>query len=228
MLLFVFGVFASTVAFNQREMIFRAEHHQPAHHQAHSSAHTSTAAAEGSQQNSTSTPPMVAAGNCPFPNGTESKAHFFNCDKAASLLFARARVVSDKPNDPNRPQYPLGSEIPVVLELALVNKGTVITNSQLNIQISEWDRNHAGHCAWVPISSQGVFNNLNGCALTHHCPLGRGPQSMRVPLDLRRFFPLIATLKDGHAYQLRIEVVDTSNPRHAHTVGCVFSQARVI
>jgi len=162
---------------------------------------------------------------CSFPNATTSKLHVFNCNKDLPVQIISARVVNARTNTA---VYPLNNKQPMVLVVNIHNKSPVtITDEQFMIFLSEWGPNKSGKCVWKPIDTHGAFDNFNGCAFAHDCPVPKGSSQVRIPLHLERFQSVINDLKSGYVYQLELHIINTSNRKQITEVGCAFSQGRV-
>jgi len=161
---------------------------------------------------------------CPYPNATANRLHVFNCNKDLPVQIISARVVNARTN---AIIYPLSSKQPMVLVVNIHTRDISITDEQFMIYLSEWGPDASGTCVWKPIDTRGAFDNFNGCAFAHDCPVPKGSSQVRIPLHLERFNAVIQQLTSGSAYQLELHIIDTSNRRQIAEVGCAVAQGRL-
>jgi len=178
-------------------------------------------AAKKSSSGATTTQKPVT---CPYPNATTSRLHVFNCNKDLPVQIISARVVNARTN---AIIYPLSNKQPMVLVVNIHTKDVIITDEQFMIYISEWGPDANGECVWKLIDTHGAFDNFNGCAFAHDCPVPKGSSQVRIPLHLERFNTVISQLKSGSVYQLELHIINTSNRKQIAEVGCAVAQGRL-
>ncbi|KAE9550787.1 hypothetical protein FO519_006002 [Halicephalobus sp. NKZ332] len=161
--------------------------------------------------------------NCPYPNGTDTKIHVYNCGDTWPLMVKDAVVYDDK----NNTMYPIDPRKPMVLDLISVNNGVAYQDNKVNVSIFDYAADWiTGDCKWSEISTFGLLNNIDGCQFAHNCPLQTGDLNLMLPLNLTQFAAIINSLTSGRPYQLQVKMFDY-NPGSGHEqIACVISQLK--
>ncbi|VDK25904.1 unnamed protein product [Anisakis simplex] len=66
--------------------------------------------------------PMILAKSCPYPNGTATATHTFNCDASHKIIVKSIKTL----NSNGQPMYPIDMKKPIVLALEAQNEGDVV------------------------------------------------------------------------------------------------------
>uniref|UniRef100_A0A914DJK9 MD-2-related lipid-recognition domain-containing protein n=1 Tax=Acrobeloides nanus TaxID=290746 RepID=A0A914DJK9_9BILA len=162
--------------------------------------------------------------SCPFPNGTDTAMHIYNCDGDYAITTSGAQVFI---GNTTQTMYPIDPRKPMTLALTAYNKGVQINDNKANVTIFEYQDDWATkQCKWNSVPTFGLLNGIDGCDYAHNCPLTTGPLTLRLPLDLSGFSAIINLLAANVPYQLHIEIFNYNSGSNDGMIACVVAQVR--
>ncbi|CEF68888.1 MD-2-related lipid-recognition domain-containing protein [Strongyloides ratti] len=162
---------------------------------------------------------------CPFPNGTESSIHVFNCDNGnMPMTVKKAQITDDKGNA----IYPIDPRKDIIIALTAINNGLVYNDNRVRVKISEFTTNWlTGKCDWIEIPTFGLLNDIDGCSYAHNCPLAKGDLTLKLPINLSKFSGIINAIAGQNPYQIEIRMQDYNEGDTTHEeFSCVVTQLR--
>uniref|UniRef100_A0A0N5A4Q9 ML domain-containing protein n=1 Tax=Parastrongyloides trichosuri TaxID=131310 RepID=A0A0N5A4Q9_PARTI len=162
---------------------------------------------------------------CPFPNGTETAIHAFNCDNSAMPMLVKTAEILDGSGNV---VYPIDPRKDIIIALTAINNGLVYNDNRVRVKISEYTTNWlTGECGWVEIPTFGLLNNIDGCSYAHNCPLVKGNLDLRLPINLSGFSSIINAIAGKNPYQIEIRMQDYNEGDTQHEeFSCVVTQLR--
>ncbi|CEF64347.1 Hypothetical protein SRAE_1000260100 [Strongyloides ratti] len=161
---------------------------------------------------------------CPFPNGTDTNIHLFNCDSKMALKIISGKILTKS----GKEMYPVNPRQPIKIQLTAQNDGIQIDDNHVKVYIYEYTTNWlTGNCSWVEIPTFGLLSNIDGCDYAHNCPLKKGPLTLDLPLDLSSFSSIIELIAGKNPYQLVIKMYNYNKGDKQHEeFSCVSCQLR--
>uniref|UniRef100_A0A0M3IRK2 MSP domain-containing protein n=1 Tax=Ascaris lumbricoides TaxID=6252 RepID=A0A0M3IRK2_ASCLU len=77
--------------------------------------------------------PALRATQCPYPNGTATAIHTFNCDTKHKMLVRSAKVLDEDGSE----MYPINFKKPITIVLEAENNGDVMYNANPGVTNQE-------------------------------------------------------------------------------------------
>uniref|UniRef100_A0AC35GNN3 MD-2-related lipid-recognition domain-containing protein n=1 Tax=Panagrolaimus sp. PS1159 TaxID=55785 RepID=A0AC35GNN3_9BILA len=152
--------------------------------------------------------------SCNFPNGTDTKLHFYNCDSNLPISITNVEIFDTDGN----PMYPINPKKTMTVHLTGINNGTIYENVKIKANIYSFDMNE---CSWSEIPTFDLLNNVDGCKYIKQCPLETGNLERKITIDMSSFgFVFGLLFGDGNTYQLEIQMFNNNQDK----IGCAFSQ----
>ncbi|CAJ0582662.1 unnamed protein product, partial [Mesorhabditis spiculigera] len=168
----------------------------------------------------------VRADACPFPNGSETAMHTYECADKMQITISAINVtdVNDKP------MYPMDPKQAMILNLISYNHGQPITDNKVDVGLKQYQRSWTDNtCNWKEIPTLGLLDNIDGCDFAHNCPLASGPLQLKIQLDLSKFAAIINMLAAGKPYELEISMKNYNKGNVNHEeIACVVAQVHLI
>uniref|UniRef100_A0A8R1U2T9 MD-2-related lipid-recognition domain-containing protein n=1 Tax=Onchocerca volvulus TaxID=6282 RepID=A0A8R1U2T9_ONCVO len=157
-----------------------------------------------------------------FPNGTDTKIHFFTCNPDA--INVSSIVLLDR-ND--LPMYPIKLSELATIKLKSYNNGDMIKKNKVNVEIFEYKEEN-GIWKWkniIPEPFRFLLHNIDGCKMANNCPLTRGDLDLILPLDLYKYAILFSFIDKTSAHQFIIKMFNAENHQE---VACETIQFKLI
>ncbi|CEF70519.1 MD-2-related lipid-recognition domain-containing protein [Strongyloides ratti] len=152
-----------------------------------------------------------------FPNGTETKLHWYKCFDSGDIIFYSLDTTDEK----NNSMYPIKLRKPLYVNINMDNNGETSSLIKLDIMLYRWGGWQG--CSWHKIPTFGLLSNLNACKNGVPCPIRSGKNmNIRILIDFTKYNAIISLLKNDYPYQIIYKLTDIKSER----TSCVVVQAR--
>uniref|UniRef100_A0A0K0FF93 ML domain-containing protein n=1 Tax=Strongyloides venezuelensis TaxID=75913 RepID=A0A0K0FF93_STRVS len=137
-----------------------------------------------------------------FPNGTDTKLHwFYTDDLSLNVTNLKLSAVDGSSN------YPLDFSKSYKIDITIENFGKEATELELDTYISQWTSQ--SDCMWLLLPTYNIIKTNNLCGNGTTCPLKVGSQKVSLSIDLAKYSTVMSLLKPDAAYKFMFYIYST-------------------